>query len=91
MKFNYRGRSFSAGLLVATIALLCVAAVTPLAQNPFERETPIEFRVVVGHFRHDPQDLEKRMNTVAAEGWRFVEVESLGDGAAFAVFQRPRR
>ena len=90
MKLRMDLKSFSLGVLIGALALACVAAVTPAAENPFERKTPMEFHIVGSNLRQGAEDLQTRMNRASASGWEFVEAHPLGTGTVFAIFQKPK-
>ena len=73
-------RSLGVGALIGAGAMLAIAA------TGSTRNTPMEYRVVVGHVRGE---LQSEMNKLG-ENWEFVATSNMGDPNAYAVFRRPK-
>lgn len=76
-------KSLALGALLAAAAFVTIAA----AHN--SERTPMEYKVVAGQILGD--ELERKLNRSAGEGWELVQTVSFSQQHGYAVMSRPRQ
>lgn len=79
-KIDYK--SFAAGLLLGAAAFAGIAASST-------SRMPMEYRIVAGQILGD--ELERKLNRSASEGWELVETVSFSQQHGYCVMRRVRQ